>query len=459
MPRNVYYQGPVYPYLLSLAGIPRPGAVQAVRLAQLLLAAVASGALAAAAAAVLLRAGRGPVLSACAGVAAGVLHGLYGPLVFLDGFLYRDGPVAHVSALLLAIPLLAERPAGAVRAAGLGLLAGAGGASQADGTPARPPRRRGPRPARREGGLARESGGGVPRGAPPRAVAPRRPERRRRGAALRLRHAPARRHPVGQRTGSGRLGQRVAAPDEGPARGAGLDARGRGPDRGDVEGEAPRARRARRTQARERLQPGGDRRQRELRLLPRPPARSLAPSAVRLSPRAWPGRPRPCEATGPLPAGRGVPRGGGGARAARGVRPGLHDDEVPQRRRGAARARDGASGRPRLRGSPAAAGSRHGRSARRGGDPVRPVFPSVPRAGATGPLGGRDRRRDACGVPGLTRSRRRRDPPLPRGGGGRHGPREGPARDEPVAFGRTERNAHRAGGIAPPERRYTRRPR
>ena len=65
------------------------------------------------------------MLSPCAGVAAGVLHGLYGPLVFLDGFLYRDGPVAHVSALLLAIPLLAERPAGAVRAAGLGLLAGA----------------------------------------------------------------------------------------------------------------------------------------------------------------------------------------------------------------------------------------------------------------------------------------------------------------------------------------------
>lgn len=124
MPRNAYYQGPVYPYLLALAGIPRPGAIQAVRLAQLLLAAVASGVLAAAATAVLARAGRGPVLSACAGVAAGVLHGLYGPLVFLDGFLYRDGPVAHVAALLLAIPLLAERPAGAVRAAGLGLLAG-----------------------------------------------------------------------------------------------------------------------------------------------------------------------------------------------------------------------------------------------------------------------------------------------------------------------------------------------
>ena len=36
------------------------------------------------------------------------LYGLYGPLVFHDGFAYRDGPVAHVSALLLALPLLAS---------------------------------------------------------------------------------------------------------------------------------------------------------------------------------------------------------------------------------------------------------------------------------------------------------------------------------------------------------------
>lgn len=124
MPANVFYQGPVYPYLVALAGLPRPGAVQAVRLAQLLLAVVTSSTLAAAAAALLLRAGRKPALAVCAGVAAGALHGLYGPLVFLDGFLYRDGPVAHVSALLLAIPLLVERPAGTIRAAGLGLLAG-----------------------------------------------------------------------------------------------------------------------------------------------------------------------------------------------------------------------------------------------------------------------------------------------------------------------------------------------
>ncbi len=124
MPANVAYQGPVYPYLLALAGVPGPGAVRTVRLAQLLLAVAASGALAAAAAAVLLRCGRGPILAAGAGIAAGLLHGLYGPLVFLDGFLYRDGPVAHVSALLLALPLAFERPGGAARAWGLGLLSG-----------------------------------------------------------------------------------------------------------------------------------------------------------------------------------------------------------------------------------------------------------------------------------------------------------------------------------------------
>jgi len=125
MPPNVFYQGPGYPYLLALAGVPRPGAVPLVRLAQLLLAVVASGALGAACAAILVRSGRGPVLAACAGAAAGAMHGLLGPLVFLDGFLYRDGPVAHLSALLLALPLLGERPSGPVRGAGLGLLAGA----------------------------------------------------------------------------------------------------------------------------------------------------------------------------------------------------------------------------------------------------------------------------------------------------------------------------------------------
>jgi hypothetical protein len=124
LPKNVYYQGPAYPYVLALAGVPREEAVPRLRLGQHLLATVAAAFLAAAAAAILARAGRPPLLAAVAGAAAGALHGLFGPLVFLDGFLYRDGPVAHAAALLLALPLLVERPPGPVKAAGFGLLAG-----------------------------------------------------------------------------------------------------------------------------------------------------------------------------------------------------------------------------------------------------------------------------------------------------------------------------------------------
>jgi hypothetical protein len=126
VPRNVAYQGPAYPYLLAAAGATGQGQVLVARLAQLLLATIASGVLAAACTALLLRAGRGRGLAVAAGVAAGVLHGIYAPLVFLDGFLYRDGPVAHLSALLVAIPLLGGRAPRTREGIGLGLLAGAG---------------------------------------------------------------------------------------------------------------------------------------------------------------------------------------------------------------------------------------------------------------------------------------------------------------------------------------------
>ncbi len=126
VPRNVAYQGPAYPYLLVAAGATGPGQVLTARLAQLLLAALASGVLAAAGAAILLRAGLRPAVAVGAGVAAGVLHGTYAPLVFLDGFLYRDGPVAHVSALLLALPLLLDRSPRGREGAGLGFLVGVG---------------------------------------------------------------------------------------------------------------------------------------------------------------------------------------------------------------------------------------------------------------------------------------------------------------------------------------------
>lgn len=126
VPRNVAYQGPAYPYLLVAAGAAGPGQVLTARLAQLLLAVVASGVLAAAGAAILLRAGLRPLVAVGAGVAAGVLHGTFAPLVFLDGFLYRDGPVAHLSALLLALPMLLDRSPRGRDGAGLGFLAGAG---------------------------------------------------------------------------------------------------------------------------------------------------------------------------------------------------------------------------------------------------------------------------------------------------------------------------------------------
>ncbi len=61
--------------------------------------------------------------AAWAGVAAGVLYGAYGPLVFHDFFLYRDGPVAHLSTLLVALPMVLGGGAGF--ALGLGLLGGA----------------------------------------------------------------------------------------------------------------------------------------------------------------------------------------------------------------------------------------------------------------------------------------------------------------------------------------------
>ncbi len=117
---NAYFAGPLYPYglaLIRLAGLPL---LPTVRLLQLLLACLAAAAIAAAVQAFSRRfvlegkegeGGAGPPSSqsmgpAVAGLVAGLAYGLYGPLLFQDGFAYRDGPVTHVSALLLAIPLL-----------------------------------------------------------------------------------------------------------------------------------------------------------------------------------------------------------------------------------------------------------------------------------------------------------------------------------------------------------------
>ncbi len=139
--KNAYFAGPLYPYglaLLRVAGLP---VFPTVRILQLLLACLAAAAIAAAAQAAargfLLEgrernpgaeeAGSSSLGPALAGLVAGASYGLYGPLVFQDGFAYRDGPVAHVSALLVAWPLIAASRQKASTGGGaftLGLLGG-----------------------------------------------------------------------------------------------------------------------------------------------------------------------------------------------------------------------------------------------------------------------------------------------------------------------------------------------
>jgi hypothetical protein len=125
--KNAYFSGPLYPYGLAALRLAFGSPVWPARILQLLLACLASAALALAVFELvkrredLLRRGReggkpggseatsGDPRAAfwCASL-AGVFYGLYGPLVFHDGFLLRDGPVAHLSTLLLAWPLIAR---------------------------------------------------------------------------------------------------------------------------------------------------------------------------------------------------------------------------------------------------------------------------------------------------------------------------------------------------------------
>jgi hypothetical protein len=120
--KNAYYAGPLYPYGLAVLRVLFGSPFLPARLLQLFLACAASAVLAMAVQRLgedFLRkrregetASRGSA-SADGGaravlwsaLAAGVLYGAYGPLVFHDFFLYRDGPVAHVSTLLMALPL------------------------------------------------------------------------------------------------------------------------------------------------------------------------------------------------------------------------------------------------------------------------------------------------------------------------------------------------------------------
>ena len=111
--KNAYYSGPLYPYGLAILRRVFGSPFLPARVLQLLLACVASAALAAAVQRLgedFLRRGRGEGgrVVLWTAVAAGVLYGGYGPLVFHDLFLYRDGPVAHLSTLLVALPLIAR---------------------------------------------------------------------------------------------------------------------------------------------------------------------------------------------------------------------------------------------------------------------------------------------------------------------------------------------------------------
>ncbi len=118
--KNAYYAGPLYPYGLAVLRVAFGSPFLPARLLQLLLACVASAFLAAAVRRVaedfLRMSQRGEAagdrvplrFASWAGVVAGLLYGAYGPLVFHDFFLYRDGPVAHVSTMLLAWPLVAR---------------------------------------------------------------------------------------------------------------------------------------------------------------------------------------------------------------------------------------------------------------------------------------------------------------------------------------------------------------
>jgi hypothetical protein len=110
--KNAYYSGPLYPYGLAVLRRAFGSPFLPARLLQLLLACFASAAVAAA----VRRLGEGRLRKErgaggrvvfWSAVAAGVLYGVYGPLVFHDFFLYRDGSVAHLSTLLVALPLIA----------------------------------------------------------------------------------------------------------------------------------------------------------------------------------------------------------------------------------------------------------------------------------------------------------------------------------------------------------------
>jgi hypothetical protein len=132
--KNAYYAGPLYPYGLAALRLFFGSPVWPARILQLLLACLASAVLALS----VFGLGKGKEedflrderekeesrWAAPAAIVAGLAYGLYGPLVFHDGFLLRDGPVAHLSTLLLVWPVVTRERASTRGALLLGLLGG-----------------------------------------------------------------------------------------------------------------------------------------------------------------------------------------------------------------------------------------------------------------------------------------------------------------------------------------------
>lgn len=103
-PRNAYHSGPLYAYLLALLRLAFGSPVVPVRLLQLLLASFTAACLTSVTRDLASRVASARV-AASAAIFAGLLYGTYGPSVFHDAMPYRDGPLAHLSTLLLLLPL------------------------------------------------------------------------------------------------------------------------------------------------------------------------------------------------------------------------------------------------------------------------------------------------------------------------------------------------------------------